>query len=651
MKFFHWFILFILVTQIGFCQNTVKLDSILKVVPTLMEDSSKVNTFNEISKEYRMNSPEKACLYSNKALELAQKLKWRKGIADANFNIGNSFYSKGDYPAAMTNWEKSLEIRKQIGDKKGICLIFQSISELNCRQGNFSKAQRYNLDALRIAEELKDKKSTMLCYSNASDMYLQESKFDMALYYNSKALEIAEHLHNDKAIVAISISFAGIHWNLGDLNKALNYSQKALKISEDLGNKSYVTNSLANIAIIYWSLSQKANSDGQMNLKKLYDSKKLEYSFKSLELAEEIGDMSQQAISSGNIGSFYISSKNYKEAARFIQKSLDLGFKLQDLYQVKLMYKAFSDLYSETDEPSKAFDYYKKYTAIKDSIYNIESEKTVSELQIKYDSEKKESENKELAQQNKILELSITNNKYLAIGLSTILFLIISTAFFIFRQSRIKARQENVRLEQKLLRTQMNPHFIFNSLTGIESFIYEHQPKEAGNYLSQFARLMRLILENSALEYISLDKEIETLNYYLSLQKLRLNDNLEYSIEVDESIKTEQIFIPPMLAQPFIENSIEHGFRGLKECGKVNISFKLLDNYLEIKIIDNGIGIVQAQQQKDLYKEYKSMAMQITHERLKFLNKSKKQKLIFSIREISEESKKKGTEVTFTIPV
>jgi LytS/YehU family sensor histidine kinase len=297
-----------------------------------------------------------------------------------------------------------------------------------------------------------------------------------------------------------------------------------------------------------------------------------------------------------------------------------------------------------------ALNYFEKYIKIRDSISEAVNKNKVEEMQLKYEADKKEAEIRALTQNNKILLLSSTNKKYLVYGLIIIFILLTGIGLLIFRQYQLRAKQETVKLEQKLLRAQMNPHFLFNSISSIESYIYEHQPKEAGDYLAQFARLMRLILENSAFEYITLDKEIETLQYYLSLQKLRLNDNLDYTIEIDPAIQTSQICIPPMLTQPFIENAIEHGFRGLKEAGKIHIVFSLKGDVLEVRISDNGIGIGQALQQKELYNSHKSMAMQITYERLKFLNKTKNKKMHFEIGEIANDVKK-GTEVLFSIPV
>jgi hypothetical protein len=243
----------------------------------------------------------------------------------------------------------------------------------------------------------------------------------------------------------------------------------------------------------------------------------------------------------------------------------------------------------------------------------------------------------------------------------TLIFLagLILYLLFRLRFRRIQKRErEKIELEGKLaltelkaLRTQMNPHFIFNSLTSIESFIYEHQPKEAGRYLSDFSRLMRLILENSASEYISLQKEIETLNYYLKLQKLRLNEQLNYKIEVDQRLDTELTHLPPMLTQPFIENAIEHAFRGSKTAGEIHVMFKYANPGLKVEITDNGIGILKAEEQKQLNKKHASMAMKITQERLTVLNKYKKEKMDFVVTDLSVNGKEQtGTKITFLLP-
>lgn len=634
-----------------FCQNLNRIDSLVKKLSTLDEDSLKAKTLYNISYTYRANDPKTALSYGEKALQLAIKLKMNYRIPLFYENISNCYNYMGDPRSSLKYSLKALEKWEELNHKKGISVAASLVAVSYSDIGDNKKAMEYYLRALKLSEDLNDQYNIARNLTNLSSLYIAEKDTTTSLSYSSKALQLAEK-KDFKDLIAINLGNLGnTYTGKGEYTKALQFLMKGLEMDTRHQNKHNIAGWLLNIAGVYQAQSDSADIKGNEQIKKEKTETAISYLLKALKLSRELENSYYESHTLGNLASIYINLKKYKEAETYLKQSNDIAVSIGANELVVDNFMRFNLLYKKINNHAKALEYYEKHTKLKDSISNNENKKIIAELGLKYESEKKEAENSRLAQQNKILELSVTNNKYLTIGLITVLILLLSIGFLIIRQHKLKSKKENIRLEQKLLRTQMNPHFIFNSLSGIESFIYEHQPKEAGNYLSQFARLMRLILENSASEYISLDKEIETLNYYLSLQKLRLNDNLQYNVEVNDISNPEQIFLPPMLTQPFIENAIEHGFRGLKECGIIHVSFRLKDNYLEIKIRDNGIGIVQAQQQKDLYKEHKSMAMQITYERLKFLNRTKKQKLIFNIKEINEQDKIKGTEVQFTIPL
>lgn len=235
-----------------------------------------------------------------------------------------------------------------------------------------------------------------------------------------------------------------------------------------------------------------------------------------------------------------------------------------------------------------------------------------------------------------------------------ILFSVIGLLFWLIRsrEQRIVARHRAVELKQKLLRLQMNPHFIFNSLFAIQSYIYDHKTDEAGRYLSEFAHLIRLILSNSREEFIPLEKELETLKLYLHLQELRFEHKFDFHLEIDPEIAIELIAIPPMLAQPFIENALEHGFRGKPGRGSLRISFMLRDEKIRFEVADDGIGIKKALEIKDNQKGgHESMAVKITRERLNMLNRNRREKIILEILDVSlVDPGKQGTIVRFDIP-
>ncbi len=237
---------------------------------------------------------------------------------------------------------------------------------------------------------------------------------------------------------------------------------------------------------------------------------------------------------------------------------------------------------------------------------------------------------------------------------SLIGFLILSLVTFIWwtRMKRIRLSLFNSELNQKLLRLQMNPHFIFNSLFAIQNYIYSNQPHLAGNYLSDFAHLIRLILDNSRKEYISFEKELECIELYLKLQKLRFEDKFNYFIDVDPELKNWGYLIPPMLAQPFLENAIEHGLKNLNRKGNINVKYQLSGGIIRFTVIDNGIGLTASRQQKEKTEhKHESLAISICRKRLEILRKKRGGKITFTLEEIkNDDGSVAGTKVAFNIP-
>nr|NQU90817.1 histidine kinase [Bacteroidota bacterium] len=289
---------------------------------------------------------------------------------------------------------------------------------------------------------------------------------------------------------------------------------------------------------------------------------------------------------------------------------------------------------------------------LQDSVLSIEKQKAVAEIQTRYETEKKEHQIFALEAKNQVNELQLERNRLILFGTVLLTLIILITVILLFRQNRLQNQQKMLALEQKLLRAQMNPHFIFNSLASIQNFIVSQDPVKASIYLSRFSDLVRSILINSAEEFVPLEKEIKTIENYLELQKIRFPDKFTYSLEVDETIDTESIKIPPMLAQPFIENSIEHGIRHKKETGHINIRFTLQDGAILFEVKDNGVGRARAQEIEIASRSgHRSMATSITTDRLKALNKKLRKKIRLNIIDLeSSVGEPTGTKVVFDIP-
>jgi LytS/YehU family sensor histidine kinase len=199
----------------------------------------------------------------------------------------------------------------------------------------------------------------------------------------------------------------------------------------------------------------------------------------------------------------------------------------------------------------------------------------------------------------------------------------------------------------------MNPHFIFNSLASIQNFIVNQKANEASIYLSRFSQLVRNILDNSIEEYVPVQKEIETIQHYLELQKVRYAGQFSYNLTVDDKIDMESMKIPPMLAQSFIENAIEHGIRYKETEGHIDIRFLLEDGLIRFEVEDEGVGREKAREIELKQKlVHRSLSTSITHDRLVKLNKKLKTKIHFEITDLKNNlGEAGGTRVSFGIPV
>ena len=215
----------------------------------------------------------------------------------------------------------------------------------------------------------------------------------------------------------------------------------------------------------------------------------------------------------------------------------------------------------------------------------------------------------------------------------------------------LEIEKQKFNLEQKTLQLQMNPHFIFNSLNSIQSFILSHNTKMAVTYLGKFSQLMRLILNNSGKRYVPFKEEIMAITHYVELEELRFDSKFSYTINIDKAIDADFIEIPPMIVQPFIENAIIHGILHKQEKGNIEVGFKLKGEKLVCTVIDNGVGRKKAEELKqETGIIRKSRGMGITRERLEMLNEDINEGFSVKIVDLyDEKGKPTGTKVELLI--
>jgi len=310
------------------------------------------------------------------------------------------------------------------------------------------------------------------------------------------------------------------------------------------------------------------------------------------------------------------------------------------------------DVYSTIGDYRKALEYYIHYKNAREDIYQEDTKYLVGVLEAESENEKTQKQISLLESDKQINELKVVQTRNLNIGIIVVFVILLLVGILFLRQNKLKNEHKSTLLEQKLLRLQMNPHFIFNALSSIHSLMNPRDVNKASDYLGNFSRLLRSSLESSREDYILLEEEINSLKNYLELQQLRYEKKFDYKIDVDPKIDLESAIIPPMLLQPFIENAIEHGIEHKEAKGHIHIRFNLENKKLACEIEDDGVGREKAWEVEYAKKgKHKSLATEIIRDRIIILNKKLKQKINLSIIDkISETEQPTGTLIRLDLP-
>ncbi|MDO5981367.1 sensor histidine kinase [Flavivirga spongiicola] len=345
----------------------------------------------------------------------------------------------------------------------------------------------------------------------------------------------------------------------------------------------------------------------------------------------------------------HLDLKQYEEAVKWMDtalyhdnKTLRGGGTAANM----MLHHDAADLFESAGNIEKAYNSFRIHSKMKDSILNRDKIKMVNELETKYKTELKDAEIENLNQQQQIDALEIKNKRsqiYWLIVLVALISLIGIIIFFIYQQRSLKNKMRLITTEQRLNRARINPHFFFNAMASLQSFANKENSPKTSAFLSRFAKIMRQSLESTYTELVTIEKEIEFVIQYLETQKLLFPDKFDYKIEYEDTLEINELKMPGMLMQPFLENSIEHGFKNIDYKGKMVVNLKESPNEICITIRDNGMNL----NENTPTKKHTSRAIQIVRDRLVLFNQQQKYNARFEILNLKEM---KGFEIVIYLP-
>jgi len=656
--------------QIHIEMNKIKVDSLQQVLPHL-NGTLKIDALNNLSLALCSDYPDSSISLAKYTIAQSEKLDYKKGLADGYFNLGNNYFFKDSLKPMVLNYLGALRIYEDIEPSIEMGMTLYQLAIVNRLTGRYEKAKSYCEKAINVYHQIGEHRGEIDATHILGRIFEMNNNWDSSLYYYDKALCLSDKcpdnfllgsVYNDYGLnlanrffeenESVEFLFEAIPWFF----KCWELDKKSHHLATDMATPIY------NIGSCYMSTGSEENII-----------KGLEY----LNLAKSIVDTTATCIHLKLMIHRKLALEerrkgNFKSAIALLKEGISEAdfrlarFSVKNYHDTQMAYveqfysrlykrKIYSELYSiykELGDYKNALEYYILEQKAANEIFKRKNQDQIDILEADSENEKTQNQINILTNDNELKALKINQSRTLNFGLAGMFLILVLVGMLFLRQNKIKNEHKTVVLEQKLLRLQMNPHFIFNALSNILNFIDGKENALASNYLTTFSKLLRTTLESTRQDLIPFEKEVGSLRNYLELQKLRYGNKFDYAIEVDENIDIEDMSIPPMLVQPFIENAIEHGIRHKKTPGRIDVRFFLEGKKILCEVEDDGVGREKAWEVEVKERSgHKSLATDIIRDRIKTLNKKFRQKIQLQIIDKKSEAMEAlGTKVVLDIP-
>ncbi len=637
-------------------------DSLEQKLP-FTKDTARVILLNKISLLIASSDSKKSLAMSKEALNLAQELNFKNGIAQSYRTLGISWLYNNDHPQAIENLQLSGELAAANKQWELAIQNYLNLGGMYCSvYGNYVKGMEFYTKALSVCESQNLTFKIYDAYMGIAYIYHHQHENEKALDYYMKALVYLEKI-NDHNSLGILYQNIGEHYvEIRQPNEAVSYFVKSLEAFKRGGSKGGTITTLAMLSDVYRQVG-------------LID-KALAGDLEALAISKTITYERAKYYAFNSLGKTYYVKKEYAKSKSSLEQAIAIAEKIKMNEEMRDTYLSLAQVSDKLSNHIEAYRYQQLHTAYADSVRSKERTSQLAEMEVRFESERKEKENQLLKKDNDLNKLYIS-----VITISFVSVVIIGFLFFNRQRLKIKstkalvesekklleAESKNAQLKQaeklqrefnkqladvemKALKAQMNPHFIFNSLNSINWYIIKSESEKASLYLTKFSKLIRLILDNSNHKIISLDQEMSALRLYLDLEVLRFNEKFTYSISIQPSLNPLTIGVPPMIIQPFVENAIWHGLLHKESVGKLEIQIEPMPGGIQCVITDNGIGRKKASELKSKAADKeKSYGMNITRDRLDMLNRESTVASIEIIDLEDEHSQPLGTKVIVKI--
>ena len=630
------FLLMVLSIEIGFTQKKWSLGKSRRI------ESSYIDS----ARFYIQTNPASAFDYALLAMNKAIAEKNRADEAECYIVIGNINYHVEQFDLALDNYKKALNIYQELKNiykinetKELIGKAYESVNELEKSE-------------VLLNEVTKDAEFAM------QNTVMRSSKRSLAKVYRKKG-EPNKAIKELEDVKQLDIEEGNIQEQIVTNQQLIDVytnqnPQKALKLTSE--NEGF-----ANIAqdtiLLLDALQKKADIYGKIGQPEEKIST-LQQSINLRQLSKDIGGQSEDNYA---ISQVLMEQNKVSDAIAYLEESIELSEIAGKTEIKKEALKSLSRVYDQSGNYNRALAVFRDYVDATEKSAREREKKILENLELMHSLTKRLQrvdmlENQRLLAdrtielmelEQKVDKKSLKQLRVVVFSLILGILMLSATIYLVYRSSRQK-RIANQLLALRSLRSQMNPHFIFNALNSVNNYISKNDDRSANKYLTNFSKLMRAVMENSKHDFVTLTSEVQILELYLKLEHHRFMDKFDYIFNVDKGMDQENIQIPPMLIQPYIENAIWHGLRYKEEKGYLKVEIKN-GEHLKVIVEDNGIGRKKSLELKTKnQQEVKSTGLKNINNRLQIINQVHNTNLQVNIEDLDKE-KQSGTKVTIDI--
>ncbi|SDB90586.1 tetratricopeptide repeat-containing sensor histidine kinase [Williamwhitmania taraxaci] len=579
-----------------------------------------------------LGETDSATIYLQKAIDNYTKLGNKAEAAASQSNLALAYFYDGQYVKSLNNYFAALAVAKEYRDTSRQISTFTNLGLLYQTLGNFPLAIKHYTAALYLSKQINNKKYVALILQNIGSVYTDSNKDKDALTFYQESSQIYLDMGDSLKYASSLINIASVYGNTGKINESLKMNLGALRIAQQYKDE-YLT------SLLYYNISSDYSGLKRYNLS-------LQNGHRSLTIREKVDDAEGVAKSRLLLGQVYYYVNNLKQSEFYLLKSNKIAVENGFLKISAESVRELSTLYEAKGDLTKALGFLKEYKILSDSIFKITSEENLNALNVKFDVEKKQEKINSLSGENVLKSKLIVKQRWQIYFGSLLALFVLAFVVLALRQNKTKNKLREISLEQRLLRSQLNPHFISNALAAVQNYVMKATPNEAASYIGYFSKLMRSTLEFSINDKVSLEEEVEYINNYLRLQQLRLDNSFDYSVKVDQTIDLFDTEVPSMLVQPFVENAVEHGVKSLGRRGIIEVSFSPVSEGVRVSVLDNGAGMVAA-----LENGHQSRAIGLVKERLMKACITSKKRFTFEVIDRKTiDINLTGVEVVFVVP-